>query len=98
MLDAHDDFHRVGYHGPNRVGPRRSEAADYSVTFHVHDGKAYLHDDYTDEPEDVAFKDGVYQPITTGLETPEDERAGGPSLTPSGTPIDLKDEELERGE
>ena len=43
------------------------------------------------------FIGGFYEPIVTGLEAPEKE-SGQPSLTPSGTPIELKDEDLERGE
>ena len=48
----------------------------------------------TTEPD---FIGGFYEPIVTSLEAPEKE-SGQPSLTPSGTPIEQRDEDLERGE
>ena len=28
-VNAHDEFHRVGYHGPNKVGSLRSDLEQY---------------------------------------------------------------------
>ena len=93
-LDAHDDFHLVGFSAGKRVDPYRSTNTDYSLRVIVSGGKLYFADFAAGVPDGVTFKDGVYQPIVTGLEAEEDPRAGGPSLTPSGTPIDLTDGDL----
>ena len=77
------------------TGPLHT-APPYKVTLVVaSDGRlgvevgSYQHLD--EEPE---FKGGFYGGIVTGLEAAEATRAGGPSLTPSGTPIDLDESDL----
>ena len=73
FLDAHDDFHLVG-HGPaGRVEAQRSTRDPYTVTVIRRGNQLYFADFTFGTPEGTEYKDGVYQPIPTGLEGPPDE-------------------------
>ena len=94
-VNAHDEFHRVGYHGPNKVGSLRSDLEQYYFVTIRNGDKVYMAAFSEGLPDWVDdYKDGVYQPMVTGLEAPEKE-SGQPSLTPSGTPIELDEKDLE---
>ena len=71
-LDAHDEFHRVGYHGPNKGNTVRSEAETYKITVIKNGDKLYA-SEYSTDIDGYTFKDGIYEPMTTGLEGPPDE-------------------------